>query len=133
MMDANGLKAFVIYIKKQNFWIYIIVSNVIANSIIVKRIAVFFDFVLLIESCLFLEVSQKFEKQTVFLSIICLHIMSKRKCKNAFWKCKSIVDNRQICKTSILIHKLTIYYFLLELLLIWLLLIRLHCGLLNSQ
>jgi len=41
MMDANGLKAFVINIQRQNFSIYIIVTNVIANFIITKRIAVF--------------------------------------------------------------------------------------------
>jgi len=73
---------------------------------------------LLIESCLFLEVSQKVEKQTVVLSITCLHIMSERKCKNAFLKFKSIVNHRQICNTSILVHKLTIYLFFLEFLLI---------------
>jgi len=59
--------------------------------------------------------------------------MSQRKCKNTFLKFESIVNNRQICNTSILVHKLTIYHFFLELLLIWRLLTRLHYGLLNSQ
>jgi len=92
-----------------------------------------FCMLLLIESCLFLEVSQKFEKQTVLLSITCLYIMSQRKCKNALLKCKSMLNNRQIFGLLILVHKSKTYSFLLELLLIWLLLTRLHCGALNSQ
>ena len=44
-MDANGLKSFVIYMQRQNFSIFIIVSNVIANFIIIKRIAVFTEIV----------------------------------------------------------------------------------------
>ena len=50
---------------------------------------------LLIESCLFLEVSQKVEKKTTMLSIASLHIMWEKKCKNAFLKFKSIANNRQ--------------------------------------
>ena len=45
MMDANGLKAFVIYILRQNSSIYIIVSNVIANFSITKRIVVYTEIV----------------------------------------------------------------------------------------
>jgi len=107
------------YTKRQNFSVYISVSNVTANLNIVQRIAVFMHFVLLlIESCLFLEVSQKIQKQTVLLSITCLHIMSQRKCKNALLKRKSMSNDRQIFVVLIFGHKATIPYFLWELQLI---------------
>jgi len=61
-----------------------------------KNCCVYIDCkLLLIESCLFLEVSQKVEKKTVVLSITCMHIMWKNKCQNAFLKFKSIANNRQ--------------------------------------
>ena len=67
---------------------------------------------LLIESCLFLEVSQKVEKTTAVLSITSLHIMCQKECKNAFLKFKSIANNRQFCHISNVVHKCTINFFL---------------------
>jgi len=66
---------------------------------------------LLIESCLFLEVSQKVEKTTAVLSITSLHIMCQKECKNAFLKFKSIANNRQFCHISNVVHKCTINFF----------------------
>jgi len=67
---------------------------------------------LLIESCLFLEVSQKVEKTTATLSITSLHIMCEMECKNNFSKFKRGANNRQFCHISKVIHKFAMNCFL---------------------
>ena len=67
---------------------------------------------LLIESRLFLEVSQKVEKTLATLWIISLHIMCKMECKNDFLKFQRRANNRQFCHISKVVHKFAINCFL---------------------